>query len=849
MVSAWGRSGAPPGTVVARCGFWALLAWCLAGPVSGQVTIPPGRHAPTRGVTPGPNEAAGLQVTAGTKAVTFNVTLACQLPPGETVGIRLAEVPAVPNALSPVGPGQLRVTLPLAPGRYHYKYCRNFMDQGADEAFDGGNGTGWREITVGASAGAVWDTIDKWRWWPRDGAVPPLDTAAHRKRVPPPGARPEFQRGVMLPDFWWPNFSSDVPATMVKMRDQSGASWVQYGPVPEITRFYPTPLLVREGWNGTPEAEVLKIIASAKSAGMKVFLNPFVWPGPGVTDSSPKSHSEAWWRSYEQQWRPIMLYYADLAARHGVDMLGFSMWPNLWELSDAEIPVVDALARALLADVRAVYPGLVHVPYNPFGDQSWTNRLNIYGQADVLGLVAFDTWPFKLSDTNQPTVAGMSVVFGAGVDQYFQEGHRRWSKPMVVTQLSASSFDGATTGNPGWESQLYYYEDDPAVPVDLQEQADAYEAMMEIAGRRSWIVGVYSFNYNYWDSLDKAPSIRAKPAEAVLAKWYGWLRDAVCPQASDPAASMTSVSTASLSASVDPRGTPTAAWFEYGPAPGYGSKTTAVSLGAGTGSASLTSPLYGLACATTYRVRGCAGSGGVCDAACSDGIDLMTPPCAGVAAVRLLSPRGGETLASGENATIRWTAEGLAGASPVTLEYLDGDAWQTIATAPPAAGEVSWLVPAIGTATSRIRLVGQAEAGGPVSDESGPLPIARPTAFYTVTPCRIADTRNASSGGPAIEAGETRRFRVIGGACGIPSTARAVALNLTITQPTAQGNVAAAPAASAPAMVSNLNFQAGQTRANNAVVAVGADGAADVTLRPPSGGTAHLVIDVVGYFQ
>jgi hypothetical protein len=47
-------------------------------------------------------------------------------------------------------------------------------------------------------------------------------------------------------------------------------------------------------------------------------------------------------------------------------------------------------------------------------------------------------------------------------------------------------------------------------------------------------------------------------------------------------------------------------------------------------------------------------------------------------------------------------------------------------------------------------------------------------------------------------------------------------------------------------LASTLNYSTGQTRANNAIVAFGPSG--DITVRCASG-TAHVVIDVNGYFQ
>jgi parallel beta-helix repeat protein len=121
--------------------------------------------------------------------------------------------------------------------------------------------------------------------------------------------------------------------------------------------------------------------------------------------------------------------------------------------------------------------------------------------------------------------------------------------------------------------------------------------------------------------------------------------------------------------------------------------------------------------------------------------------------------------------------------------------------------------------------------------------------FYTVTPCRLADTRNATGpyGGPALAAGASRAF-IIGGQCGIPATAQAVAFNFTITQATALGDLRTFPSGGTLPFVSTMNWSPGQTRANNAVVPLGPSGDIGVHVDQPSG-TVHLIIDVNGYFQ
>ena len=128
-------------------------------------------------------------------------------------------------------------------------------------------------------------------------------------------------------------------------------------------------------------------------------------------------------------------------------------------------------------------------------------------------------------------------------------------------------------------------------------------------------------------------------------------------------------------------------------------------------------------------------------------------------------------------------------------------------------------------------------------------PIRTPEAFHSVSPCRVADTRDTPGlfGGPALAAGAARNF-TIAGRCGIPVTAKSVSFNITITQPTSPGHITLYPAGKSIPLVSNLNFQTGQTRANNAIVKLGAGGAIGVS-NGQGAGTVHFIADVNGWFE
>src|SRR6266540_1615461 len=85
--------------------------------------------------------------------------------------------------------------------------------------------------------------------------------------------------------------------------------------------------------------------------------------------------------------------------------------------------------------------------------------------------------------------------------------------------------------------------------------------------------------------------------------------------------------------------------------------------------------------------------------------------------------------------------------------------------------------------------------------------------FYSLTPCRIADTRGngftGASGPPALSAGSPRNFPVLG-LCGVPSDAKAAALNVTAVGPTLEGFLKIWPYNTPLPPVSTLNFQAGE---------------------------------------
>ena len=116
--------------------------------------------------------------------------------------------------------------------------------------------------------------------------------------------------------------------------------------------------------------------------------------------------------------------------------------------------------------------------------------------------------------------------------------------------------------------------------------------------------------------------------------------------------------------------------------------------------------------------------------------------------------------------------------------------------------------------------------------------------LYTLPPCRVFDTRFAS----ALQSGITNSFD-LGGACGIPMSARSVAVNVTVVNSTGAGHVALFPEGLPVPSTSTINFAAGQVRSNNAIVSLGAIGSMGASASVVGGGQVHLILDVSGYFE
>jgi hypothetical protein len=117
--------------------------------------------------------------------------------------------------------------------------------------------------------------------------------------------------------------------------------------------------------------------------------------------------------------------------------------------------------------------------------------------------------------------------------------------------------------------------------------------------------------------------------------------------------------------------------------------------------------------------------------------------------------------------------------------------------------------------------------------------------YTPLGPVRILDTRSGIGGEKGALASGDCYALPTAGVDGIASKATAVALNLTATDTVSNGLFVLGSGGSA---VSNLNYGAGQTVANSAIVPLDSAGDVDVCSSGDADARADALVDVTGYF-
>jgi hypothetical protein len=200
--------------------------------------------------------------------------------------------------------------------------------------------------------------------------------------------------------------------------------------------------------------------------------------------------------------RPVpdfLLHHADLAARSNAQALilgGEWLGPALpgGILADGTpsgVPVdAEARWRSLIQEVRTHYTGPIFwaLPYS-LASENPPSFLDAVDQIYIL-------FSEKLSDQSNPAPAVLEAEAARLIESGLLPLQTRFNKPIVLAAAYPSA-DGASTacladpagGCLSLETLARPNPDLPGIQLDLQEQADIYNALFVAVNQRTWISG------------------------------------------------------------------------------------------------------------------------------------------------------------------------------------------------------------------------------------------------------------------------------------------------------------------------------------------------------------------------
>jgi len=306
-----------------------------------------------------------------------------------------------------------------------------------------------------------------------------------------------FQRGFTLAAWGADDYSKPPTSETLGQIKVYGTEWVSvvvtwYVDDIHSTTIYP------QSWSPTDES-VIQAVQTIHSLGMNAVLKPHIDVMTGDWRGNISFSDEADWQTWFENYNQFLGHYLDLARANDVQAVIIGT-----ELQGTESREADW--RNTISLARGRFSGLLTYDANhtSFYNVSWWDAL------DFISVSAY----FDLTGSSSPTIDELKSAWEPykkvlrALSAYFE-------KDIVFGEIGYSSRDG---------TNIHPWQYNPAAPVDLQEQADCYEAALETFYNEPWFKGMYWWA-RYWDPAldDNGFDIFNDPAESIVRQWYsGW---------------------------------------------------------------------------------------------------------------------------------------------------------------------------------------------------------------------------------------------------------------------------------------------------------------------------------------
>ena len=473
--------------------------------------------------------------TRNSAAILFEVTAPSVTPPGDIVYIQFNTfgwMEPIPMWQLTNNRWQYKLYSPLNfLGAFSYRYCRNGQCGSADDNQTVGIAPTGRLTSTSLLGQDIQDSVNSWKWFENPETVPLVGSIINPRPV-------GFVAGVEYQSTYRPNFSYFARQTFANTK-AIGANLAVLTPSWTYTNISPLRFATLPG-DDPLWIDSAIMISQARESGLNVAIFPTPHFAPTTDSTTPASttfwlnapRDAAWWQTWFTRYRAFAVNYADLATQTGAQFLilgGDWVTPALPagilpNGQPSNVPAdVEAQWKAIIQDVRTHFRGQIFwaMPYTKANVQTPLNFLT-----DVDGIYLL--WSVPLSSNQTATKADLANEAGRLLDNEVAPLVSLLNKPIILA-VSYPSAAGAASGCipngaggcADFSSLSQPTADNSSVSLNLQTQADIYEAMLTAVNARPWISGFISRGYFMPVALqDKSTSIHSKPTADILWYWY-----------------------------------------------------------------------------------------------------------------------------------------------------------------------------------------------------------------------------------------------------------------------------------------------------------------------------------------
>jgi Glycoside Hydrolase Family 113/Carboxypeptidase regulatory-like domain len=394
---------------------------------------------------------------------------------------------------------------------FEYRYCRNDQCGVADDVATGPGQAG-RPVSSSLVGQDLQDTVTAWNW---------LQTLQPTSLVglPVTPRADGFWAGMEYLPVDDPTWQAWMPLAVLNTQALY-SNWLVLDPTWTVSRTSPFIFSPVPGADSLA-ADTLQQVADGRALNLSLALFPSAnLPADTQAWWQTAPRDSAWWKNWFDRYEAFAVYYADLATQSGTQALilgGEWVAPalpgGLVNGAGSGVPA-DAAARwgEIFAQVRAHFSGSVlwAVSY-PDG---LSNVPDFVRDLDGVYLL----WYAPLSSSSTPSIEEMQTSAGARLDNDIQPFQVSLNKPVIIA-VAYPSADGAAMA---WMPlQTVLQPANGQAVVNLQAQADIYQALLAAINERPWVSGFVSRGYYPPAVLhDSSASVHGKPAADVLWYWY-----------------------------------------------------------------------------------------------------------------------------------------------------------------------------------------------------------------------------------------------------------------------------------------------------------------------------------------